>query len=62
MKPKQLKSWNGRMEVGLWILQTNKGTKRTWKPTEADATKAAARLGLRVIEIRPGTEKDALTL
>ena len=57
---KQLESWDGRRTVKLWIVRTNKGIKRTWKATESEVRNAATPLGLRVLAIRAGTERDAL--
>lgn len=48
--------------VRLWILETDHGTKRTWKATEGQARRQVAARGHKLLSIRPGTEADGLEM
>lgn len=46
-------------EHKLWIVQTDKGMKRTWRKTRTEAVQLVGLRGLKLLSIRPGYEADA---
>jgi hypothetical protein len=53
---RQLEYWGRK----LWIVETDRGRKRTWKSTATQAQTVCEHAGLRVLNIRPGVARDAL--